>query len=230
MPVGHGLIAASTGQWVAAAGALGVAVLVAGALGLVSPRPPRRLAESVLRGELPPRVDPRLRLLERLLEAVVIVVGIALALSQFDAASQIGRTLLASGAITAAVVGFAARQTLANVVAGLMIAVTQPLRLGDHVVFDDETGVVEDVTLSYTILRTGGNQRVLIPNEKLASSVLRNDSLVDAPVSPDVSVWIAPDADAGRAVRVLEELTGGGVTVAEATADGIRLAIGTEAV
>jgi small-conductance mechanosensitive channel len=184
----------------------------------------------VLRGELSPEADTRLRLIERLIEAAIVIAGIAIALSKFEEVRSIGRALLTSGAIAAAVVGFAARQTLANVVAGLMIAVTQPLRLGDHVGFEDDYGVVEDVTLSYTTLRTAGGSRVVIPNEKLAAGVLRNDSVVDAPVAPDVSVWIAPDADAGRAVEVLRDETDAAVSVAEATATGVRLAVGGPAV
>jgi small-conductance mechanosensitive channel len=230
MAGGHALTAAATGDWVAAGSALLVSLLLAALLRMLFSRRARRLAETVLRGELPPQVDTRLRLIERLLEALVVVVGIAIALSQFDAARGIGRTLLTSGAITAAIVGFAARQTLANLIAGLMIAVTQPLRLGDHVTFGDDSGVVEDVSLSYTVLRTGGNQRVLIPNEKLAAGVLRNDSLVDAPVSPDVSVWIAPDADVERAVAALQEAAEAAVSVAEVTPEGVRLAIAAAAV
>jgi small-conductance mechanosensitive channel len=230
MPGGHALTAATTTEWVGATGALVISVLVAALLRVLFSRRTRRLAETVLRGELPPEVDTRLRLVERLLEALVIVIGISIALSKFDVTRGIGRTLLTSGAITAAIVGFAARQTLANVVAGLMIAVTQPVRLGDHVTFGDDSGVVEDVSLSYTVLRTGGNQRILIPNEKLTSGVLRNDSLVDAPVSPDVSVWIAPDADVERAVEALRETTGADVSVAEVTTEGVRLTVAAPAV
>ena len=60
--------------------------------------------------------------------------------------------LLASGAIAAAVIGFAARQTLANFMAGIMLAVTQPIRVGDWVTFEGNYGVVEDVRLNHTIL------------------------------------------------------------------------------
>ena len=81
---------------------------------------------------------------------------------------------------------------LANFVAGLMIAVTEPLRLGDRIVFEETTGTVEDVTLSYTYLRALSGERIAIPNEKLAAGVLRNDSLGGAPLAVEVSVWIAP--------------------------------------
>ena len=67
--------------------------------------------------------------------------------------NQIAASLLASGVVAAAIIGFAARQTLANFVAGVMLAVTQPIRVGDWVKFEDNYGVVEDVRLNYTILR-----------------------------------------------------------------------------
>jgi len=227
---GHALTAVATSRWVGAAVALGTAIVVVWVLRVLFARRARRLAAAVLRGDLTPEVDTRLRLLERLVYALVLVIGIAAALSQFDEVRDLGRTLLASGAIAAAVIGFAARQTLANVIAGIMIAVTQPLRIGDHVTFEEATGVVEDVTLSYTRLRTPAGQRVVIPNEKLAAGVLRNDTLGEETVALDVSVWIAPDADAGRAARVLEEATGAAVAVAEATPDGIRLGVSGEPV
>jgi small-conductance mechanosensitive channel len=232
MLAAHAVTAAATSQWVGAGVALGTALLVLWVIRTVffTPRT-RRLAEAVLRGELTPEVDTRLRLLERAVYALVLTVGIATALSQFDGVRDIGRALLTSGAIAAAIVGFAARQTLANVVAGLMIAITQPLRLGDHVAFEDHSGVVEDVTLSYTTLRTGAGSRIVIPNEKLTSAVLRNDSLVDAPVAPEVSVWIAPDADAARALEVLaDEEQGLTATIAEATPEGIRMTVTAPAV
>lgn len=170
--------------------------------------------------DLPADAETRLRLVQRLIYAVVLVVGIAIALSQFDAVRSVSRALLTSGAIAAAVLGFAARQTLANVVAGLMLAVTQPLRIGDRIVFEDVTGIVEDVTLSYTFLRALSGERVAIPNEKLAAGVLRNDTLDAPPLAVEADVWIAPDADVERAARVLGEMV-----VAEATPDGIRLTV-----
>lgn len=179
----------------------------------------RLAAAAVLRGELTAGTETRLALVQRLTYALVLGVGIAIALSKFDAVRVIGSTLLTSSAIAAAVVGLAARQTLANVVAGLMIAVTQPLRLGDHVEIADVAGVVEDVTLSFTILRTGPGRRVVIPNDQVVSGVLRNDSLSPEPLPVSASVWVAPDADLARATAVLE----GDVAVAEATPDGIRL-------
>lgn len=168
----------------------------------------------------------RLRFVSRLLSSVIVLIGIAVALSGFTGISQLATSLLASGAIAAAIVGFAARQTLANLVAGLMLAVTQPLRVGDWVSFEEQYGVVEDITLTYTFLHTLGGQRIVIPNEKLASGILRNDSFGDGVVGLDVHIWLAPGADAARAVAILRAATEQTVSVAEMTAEGVRLSVG----
>jgi small-conductance mechanosensitive channel len=186
----------------------------------------RKLAEAVTRGELSPEVDTRLRLVQRLVYVIVIVIGISIALSQFEGVKSIGEKLLASGAIAAAVVGFAARQTLANVVAGVMLAVTQPVRVGDWILFDDEYGAIEDITLTFTFLRTNSERRVIIPNEKMASSVLRNDTLRVAVVGVEASVWLPPEADAQRALDLLGE----GASVAESSFEGTRVLVSGEKV
>jgi small-conductance mechanosensitive channel len=111
-----------------------------------------------------------------------------------------------------------------------MLAITQPLRIGDWVTFEDGYGMVEDVRLNFTILRTPGDQRIIIPNERLAGGILRNDTLAGDAVGVAVDVWLAPEADAGRAVVVLEQETGASVTVAESARDGVRLSVGGERV
>ena len=147
----------------------------------------RRLATAVSGGVLRPAVDTRLRFLMRVVDVVVVIVGLSLALQPFAAVGNVASAILTSGAIAAAVVGFAARQTLANAIAGVLLAVTQPLRIGDVVTFEGETGTVEDVRLTATWLRTPGGTRVIVPNERLAAGVLRNDSIAGATVAVEPS-------------------------------------------
>jgi small-conductance mechanosensitive channel len=181
------------------------------------------------RREFSRETDTRLRFVRRLAYAAILLIGLALALSQFEGVNRIAASVLASGVVAAAIIGFAARQTLANVVAGVMLAITQPIRVGDWVRFEDHHGVVEDVRLNYTILRTG-DQRVVIPNEKLASGVLVNETLAVDTMGLEVAVWIPAGADAARAVAMLREVAGADVTVAEAVPWGVRLAVGSEPV
>jgi len=176
------------------------------------------------------QADTRLRFVRRLIWLVLLVVGALIALSQFEGLGRVAGSFLASTALVAAIVGFAARQTLANLVAGIMLAITQPLRVGDWVTVEEHYGVVEDVRLNFTILRTLSEQRIVIPNERLASGILRNDTLESDAVGLDVSLWLPAGADVPRALDVLREETGQSVSVAEAGVEGTRLAVGGERV
>ena len=186
----------------------------------------RHVAGRVAGGELTAEASTRLRFLRRVADAAVVVIGVLVAVSQFTKVGALASGVLASSAIVAAVVGFAARQTLANAIAGFMIAITQPVRIGDLVTFEGDTGVVEDVRLTYTWLRTAGGTRVIVPNERLAAGVLRNDSIADPHAVPEASVWLHRDVDvvaALEAVRV--ELPDCAVTLAETSAEGARLVV-----
>jgi small-conductance mechanosensitive channel len=189
----------------------------------------RKLADRVLRGGVSQEVDTRLRFVRRLVWLAILAIGLLLALTQFAGFNRVAASLLASGAIAAAIIGFAARQTLANLVAGIMLAITQPLRVGDWVTFEDNYGQVEDVRLNYTILRTLSETRIVVPNERLAGGILRNDTLETDRVGVEVSIWLKPDADVARALDALRQVTGS-VTIAETTAEGIRVAVGGERV
>jgi small conductance mechanosensitive channel len=185
-----------------------------------------KLPDALGGADLSPVLDTRLRFLRRVIEAGIIVVGFALALAQFTSLDRLAATVLASSAIAAAVVGFASRQVLANAIAGMVLAVTQPLRIGDLVTFEGETGTVEDVSLTYTWLRTGADARLMIPNERLAAGVLRNDSIRSPTVALEVSAWLAPDVDetaALAAVQAVEETQA--ARIAEVTDAGIRLQV-----
>src|SRR4051794_5727909 len=185
------------------------------------------LRRAVASGNLSPRTDTRLRLVRRLLFVAILLVGLAIALSQFSAVKRVATGVLASSAVLGLVLGFAARQTLANGIAGVLLAITQPIRIGDVVTFEGETGTVEDVRLTYTFLRTGNGERIVIPNERLAQSTIENHTITDPRVKVVASLWIPPDADAVRALKVLSEGTGYGVEIAEVDKEGVRLEAST---
>ena len=218
------------GEWGVVIGAIVVSLVLAFIVDRWLSHRAERLAAAVTRGHVSRETETRLRFLRRLVYALILLIGVAIALSQFRAVDDVAASLLASGVVAAAIIGFAARQTLANFVAGIMLAITQPVRVGDWVTVEDHYGEVEDVSLNYTILREAGGKRLVIPNERLAAGILQNDTLrVDA-VGLDVSVWIPPGADAARAVELLREESGGDVSVAEAVPAGVRLAVGGDPV
>jgi len=134
--------------------------------------------------------------------------------------------VLASSAILAAAVGFASRSTLANGVAGILLAVTQPLRVGDQVTVEGESGTVEDIRLTYTYLRDPSGSRIVVPNERLASNILRNDTVLAASVGTEVSLWLAADRDALQAIDVLDEaLPDAEPSLAEVAVEGTRVSV-----
>jgi small-conductance mechanosensitive channel len=203
-----------------ALGSIVITLIVAWIVDRLMLRHERRTA-----GDFSAGFSTRLRILRRVTTVSIIVVGVAIALTQFAAVNRAAAALLASGAIAAAVIGFAARSTLANAIAGILIAVAQPIRLGDLVTIEGETGVVEDVRLSYTFLRTADDVRIVIPNERLASSVIRNASI--ATVRVRTSLWLAADADIGAALAALNAaLPDSAPRVAETTPEGVRIVLG----
>lgn len=191
----------------------------------------QRLAEAVIRDGLTAAVDTRMRFLRRLVTLTILVIGVMTAIAQFDGLNRLATTVLASSALLAAVLGFAARQTLANLIAGVMLTIAQPLRIGDSVTLEDESGTVEDVRLNYTVVRGADGHRLFIPNERLASGVLRNDTIVDPVVSLEVELWLAPEADADRALAALGAIEGGTVVrIAQVTTEGVRYTVSRGAV
>jgi small-conductance mechanosensitive channel len=120
-----------------------------------------------------------LRILRRLAFLAVFLVVAMLALSQFTELKQLATGVLASTALIVAVVGFAAQRTLANVIAGIQIAVSQPIRIGDRITFEEEAGRVTDITLSYTYVDPGDGSSVVIPNQLLTEGIVHNRSTED---------------------------------------------------
>src|SRR3954469_10672716 len=187
----------------------------------------RRLSQAVGVGDLSPVAVTRLRLIRRLVSAAIIVLGISIALLSFPHIKRVAAGILASSAVLGLVLGFAARQTLANVVAGVLLAITQPIRIGDVVTFEDDTGTVEEIRLTYTYIRTGDGARVIVPNERLAQSTIENHTIADPRGRVEVSVWLTPDVDVVRALGALRTSGEVDVAVADIEKDAVRVAVGT---
>jgi small-conductance mechanosensitive channel len=204
-----------------------VAVGAAEAVDRALARRGRALSEAMSGRALSPVADTRLRLLRRLIFATIVVIGLGLALAQFPSVKRVATGILASSAVLGLVVGFAARQTLANAIAGILLAVTQPIRIGDLVTFEERTGEVEDVRLTYTYIRLDDGRRLVVPNERLAQSSVENHTVVDPRVQVEVSVWLPPGADVDRALELVAGEEGVDAQVAEVDKDGIRLSATT---
>src|SRR5919109_1521039 len=107
------------------------------------------------------------------------------------------------GVLSALVVGLAAQSTLANFVAGILVAFTQPLRLGDSVSVAGASGTVDQIGLTYTVIRAGDGARYYVPNAKLASDTIRNATLAGAEHLVAVRVSVPLSADLDRVIELL---------------------------
>src|SRR4051812_33376670 len=158
---------------------------------------------------LPPEAATRYRVLRRSVSVSILVVGFFSALLVIPQVRAVAGGLLASSAVLGVIIGFASQRTLGNFVAGLLIAVTQPIRLGDRVTYAGEDGVIEEIGLTYTFIRTPDQARLVIPNEKLASDTIRNSTIRSRETFAEITVPVPLSADLGAAVEGLRDEVAG---------------------
>jgi len=228
MPDAHLYTAVATSEWIDAAIVLVVAFVIAQVVDRLIARRGARVGELVTGGDLSPATQTRLRLIRRLTFVLIVLIGAAGAASNFPEAKSVATGILASSAVLGLVIGFAARQTLANGIAGILLATTQPIRIGDLVTFEEQTGEVEDVKLTYTYIRLDDGRRLIVPNERLAQSSVLNHTILDPRVQVEVSVWLPLDSDLDKAMELIrDEQEGIEVSVAEVDKEGVRLSATT---
>jgi small-conductance mechanosensitive channel len=213
------------GEWISAAITMLVAVGIAIGIDRLVIGRGARVAEAVSETGMSRVAKTRLRLIRRLVFVGIVLIGAAIALSQFDKLSKLATGLLASSAVIGLILGFAAQRVLANPLAGVMLAITQPIRIGDSIEIDDVAGRVDDVSLSHTFIDTGDGRLMVVPNEHLVSSVIFNRSTGDRTAPASVSVWVAPGTDLASARRALEALEVSSVEMAEITPEGVRIVV-----
>jgi small-conductance mechanosensitive channel len=155
------------------------------------------------RRTLPPEAATRYRVLRRSISVSILVVGFFSALLVIPQVRAVAGGLLASSAVLGVIIGFASQRTLGNFVAGLLIAISQPVRLGDRVSYGGEEGVVEEIGLTYTFIRTPDQARLVVPNEKLASDTIRNSTIRTRETFAEITVQVPLSADLGAAVEGL---------------------------
>ncbi|MDX6583781.1 MAG: hypothetical protein QOI10_2965 [Solirubrobacterales bacterium] len=215
----------SNGDWISAAITLLVAFAIAFIVDRLVIARATGVASKVTDTAISRATTTRLRMVRRLVFAAIIVVGLAIALSQFDKLNKLANAMLASSAVLGLVLGFAAQKILANPLAGILLAISQPIRIGDTVTIEGETGRVDDLTLAHTFIDTGDGRLVIVPNETVVTNVVVNRSTGNLSAPVMASVWVPPDADLSRAREALNAIEPSQVDVAEITPDGIRIEV-----
>src|SRR5690349_14622934 len=165
----------------------------------------RLIDRRMVKRELAPEVATRYRVLRRSVTVAVFFVGILSALLVIPQVRAVAGGLLASSAVLGIVIGFASQRTIGNFVAGLLIAFTQPIRLGDRVEIETTPGTVEEIGLTYTFIRTDDGARLVIPNEKLASDTIINSTIVSREKIAEITLQVPLDKDLRTVVGLLGE-------------------------
>jgi len=154
-----------------------------------------------------PKLKTTFRFLERVAIAAIILVGIAsTTFTAFPETRGIASSLFVAAGFASIVIGLAAQSTLSNIISGALIAITLPFRIGDTVMFRNDLCNVEDIKLTYTVLRIWDNRRLMIPNSIFQSEVVTNYTAVDTTKLVPVSVQISYDSDIEIASKIMIDI------------------------
>lgn len=109
------------------------------------------------------RIHTQFQIIKKIVVAVISILGLATVLMSFDTFRQLGAGLLASAGLAGLVIGLAAQKTLTNLLAGIQMAITQPIRLDDVVIVEGEWGQIEEISLTYVVVRIWDLRRLILP-------------------------------------------------------------------
>ena len=134
----------------------------------------------------------RIAIFSRTAGFLIVFVSVALVLFGIPAVRNIGVTLMASAGVATLAVGAAAQPALKSLIAGIQLALTEPIRIGDFVVVDGESGRVEDIRLSYVVIRTADERRLIVPTAKFLDASFQNWTRQGGGITGSVVLPIKP--------------------------------------
>lgn len=153
-----------------------------------------RLNENTLSGR---SRRTRIAILSRSVSFVIVFVTIALMLLSIPGVRNIGVTLITSAGLAALAVGAAAQPALKSLIAGIQMALTEPIRIDDHVVVEGESGRVEDIRMTYVVIRTGDERRLIVPTAKFLETTFQNWTRVGGGITGSVLLPVNPGTAIG---------------------------------
>ncbi|MBV8143274.1 MAG: mechanosensitive ion channel [Verrucomicrobia bacterium] len=157
------------------------------------------------------RMETSVQLIRRLLVFILVVVGIAATLMNIKEVRQLGAGLLASAGVAGVIAGLAAQKSLSTIIAGLQIAIMQPMRIDDVVIVEGEWGTIEEITLTYVVIRVWDQRRLVVPItyflEKAFQNWTRNSSDLIGVVFFYADFFIPVQEVRAEAQRIVEAST-----------------------
>jgi small-conductance mechanosensitive channel len=136
------------------------------------------------------KIHTQFRVLKRLGTIIICIITLALILMTFPKIRQLGTTILASAGIIGIVIGFAAQKTIGTFIAGLQIAFTQPIRVDDVVIVENEWGRIEEITLTYVVVRIWDLRRLIVPITYFIEKPFQNWTRVTADILGTVYLYV----------------------------------------
>ena len=136
------------------------------------------------------RVLTQARVLGRTASVLLILIGLAACLMMIPGVRQIGTSLLASAGLAGLAVGLAAKPVLSNLIAGLQIAITQPIRLDDVVIIEGEWGRIEEITGTYVVVRIWDERRLVVPLNWFIENPFQNWTRTSAQLIGTIYLWL----------------------------------------
>ncbi len=136
------------------------------------------------------KIHTQLRLLRRILFVGIGIFTLGSALFQFEEMRRLSTALLASAGVAGIVIGFAAQRTLGNLIAGVQIAITQPIRIDDVVIVEGEWGWIEEITLTYVVVRIWDQRRLVVPIQFFLEKAFQNWTRVSSEILATAFVYV----------------------------------------
>jgi len=146
-------------------------------------------------------------LTRRLIVAAIYTIGILMTILLIPSLNRIAIAMLAGAGVATLAIGFAAQDSLSNIISGIFLAIFKPMRIGDYVDFKGEYGHIEDITLRHTIICTWDQRRVIIPNKIMGSDSIVNWSINNPEIIWPVNFGIGYSSDIDKARNIILEET-----------------------
>ena len=149
----------------------------------------------------------QLSFMKHFISGLIYIIGMGIAVYTIPELKDLSISIFAGAGVLAVILGFASQQAFSNIVSGIFISIFEPLRVGDTVKIRNGEifGMVEDITLRHTVIRTFENNRVVIPNSVIGSEIIENASLVDEKVCKFVDFSVSFDSDVDRAMQIIQD-------------------------
>lgn len=152
------------------------------------------------------KIHTQLSVLERMLIAIVIIISIGIILMTIPQIRKVGVSLLASAGIAGIIIGFAAQRSIALILAGFQIAITQPIRLEDAVIVEEEWGWIEEITLTYVVVRIWDKRRLIVPITYFIEKPFQNWTRTSAEIMGTVFIHVDYGFPVGEMRKKLTEI------------------------